>query len=112
MTVCCSSAPPTTGIELSAASTGHVVGATKHTWGFMAVEASAGRAPNAGTSSAPTASNGLSDAAGSYIARVDTFEFPCDCLDARMRAHPAFLFRRDRVAIGVCSDDGLCERPG
>src|SRR5689334_14258410 len=81
--LCCTSAPPTTRIVPSPASTGHAVGATKHTWGLPAGWERSD--PSRGMSGHPC------DGRGPDIALVDALELQRRLLDARVGARPALL---------------------
>src|SRR5512146_914622 len=103
--LCCTSAPPTTGMSRSPESTGHAVAATKHTWGFTPARAAAGASSR---SASTPGSSGARKRVGPNVALVDTFQLQGGVFDAGVRAHPALLLGRDRVALPV----GVEDRPG
>src|SRR4051812_30583667 len=96
MMLCCTSAPPTTGMSRAPEKIGQVEGATKQTWGREAPVTARRRL---GGSAEPTGRSRASSSADisirSYVERIDTFELPGCVLDAGVRANPAFLLLRD-----------------
>src|SRR5438105_1091240 len=98
--VCCSSAPPTTGMSLSPANVGQVVGARKQTCGRCTASGSGGN------------SSGVGMDMGRKVAGVDALELAGGVFDAGVGAHPAFLLRHDGVAVEEGLDDGARELGG
>src|SRR5258706_850513 len=100
--LCCTSAPPTTSIARSRASTGHVVGATKQT---------CGRAPVRGATLARARASGrVGDGISSYIAPVDVLEVRCRLLYGGVGPQPSRLLGGDRLALGIGEEDRARER--
>src|SRR5258706_14571150 len=97
--LCWTSGAPTAGISELAEMIGQVVGARKQTCVGRA-PAFCAPPPDAGRSS------GLGECVGADISLVDSLEALGGLLDARVRAHPALLLERDRIAVEVGVDDG------
>src|SRR5690242_17097167 len=98
--LCCTSAPPTTGIVTSSESTGHVVGARKQT---------CGRATRCATDRG--ALLGARSRKGIWvdITAVDVLEVACGLVDRGVGAQPPFLLRGDGFALAIDGDDRLRE---
>src|SRR5881396_34917 len=103
--LCCTSAPPTTGMPVSRASTGQVVGARKQTCGRGAAF---WMAPSAVLAGRPS-SSGVGKGMGADITLVDALEVAGRHLDGSVGSHPALLLGRDRLAVEVGVDDGVRE---
>src|ERR1700752_2553579 len=97
--LCCTSAPPTTLMELLRANTGHVVGATKQILGLRR---------GAGSSSSGCAREGVR----TDISFIDSFEVLRGLLDAGIGAHPAVLLGGDRLAVELGVHDRLRDERG
>src|SRR5207302_11260273 len=98
--LCCTSAPPTTGIVTSPESTGHVVGARKQTCGRTA-RGAAGRGALLGARSR----KGI----WADIAGIDVLEVACGLVDRGVGAQPPLLLGGDGFALAIDGDDRLRE---
>src|SRR5262245_31879356 len=94
--VCCSSAPPITGMR-ERDNIGQVVGARKHTRGRRPAGASGGGA----VAASGRASAGLS----AKVALIDSLHLAGCIFDAGVLAHPLFLLGHDLLAVAVGPDD-------
>src|SRR5260221_14255265 len=100
--LCCTWAPPPASSGRWRASTGHVVGATKHT---------CGRAPVRGATLARARASGrVGDGISSYIAPVDILEVGCRLLYGGVGPQPSRLLGGDRVALSIGEEDRASER--
>src|SRR5688500_11097298 len=96
-TVCCSSAPPITGMSEAPAMSGQVMGATKHT---------RGRRPSARAGAAAASGSGRSSGGvGAKVVFIDVLEAAGGALDGGVLAHPALLLGGDRDALAARRDD-------